>query len=170
MDFVVKCADLGDLTVRSRKDGVEGTFLHYTITKESKPSGLRSQVNAETSGAAAQCRVPQMLFWRRFTLFPQRSSRYCYITLCSAPFSNIRAAYNPILSFRMPVGTLVRLQLMPVLLQSFYTICSSISQTPTLVPCWVSNVSGDNVYMSSFGFFFYVTMKSIARYCAAGYR
>lgn len=151
---MVKSPDLGELTVRSRKDGMEGTFLHYTITKESKPSGLRSQVNAETSGAAALCRVPQMPFWRRFTPLPQRSSRSCCITFCSASFSNIRAASSPTLSFRMPMGILVRLQLMAVLLQSFYTVCCSISQTPTLVPCWLSNINEDNVYMSGFGFFF----------------
>lgn len=58
MDFVVKFPDLGDLTARSRKEGVEGTFVHYTITKEFESFGLRSQISAETSEAAVQMQTP----------------------------------------------------------------------------------------------------------------
>lgn len=51
---MLKSPALGELNARSRKDGVEGTFVHYTITKESRSFKLRSPVNAETSEAAVQ--------------------------------------------------------------------------------------------------------------------
>jgi len=67
MDFVVRSPDLGDLTARTRKDEVEGTFVLYRITKESK-SFERSQVNAETSEAAVQVQsAPDALLEKVYT-------------------------------------------------------------------------------------------------------
>lgn len=68
MDFVVKSPDLGELAARSRKDGVEGTFVHYTVTKESKSFGLRLQISAETSEAAVQVQgAPHALLEKAYT-------------------------------------------------------------------------------------------------------
>lgn len=64
----MKSPDLGELTARSRKDVMEDTAVHYTVTEESKSFGLGSQISAETSEAAVQVQgAPDALLEKVYT-------------------------------------------------------------------------------------------------------
>lgn len=70
---------LGELTVRSRKDRVEGTFVHYTIIKESKSFGLRSRISAE---AAVQVQSPSnVLLEKIYTTLTKKQHHFAFNSL-----------------------------------------------------------------------------------------
>lgn len=67
--------------VWSRKDRVEGTFMHYTIIRESKSFGLRSQTSAEPLRLHPGAECPSVLLGKTYTSLTKKQHHFAFSSL-----------------------------------------------------------------------------------------